>query len=191
MLCESKFEIFELCFISVRIELLNFLAWPYCGENQFFEFSSFALLRCKLSVKFFRAWPYCSANKIGLIDVHQCRNFIHHIKRNLKDSLLDRVVWIIHHYSIYFILLSMILSIVSSSFEGRLTLTFSKRISSLMREAWNLGKIHFCQRSWLKMLNRLFGVGQVRYANWLYMTAIAKFYSHFCQVEKFYRKQAR
>ena len=32
-----------------------FRAWPYCGPNHFFKFSSLALLRCKYS------WPYCRA----------------------------------------------------------------------------------------------------------------------------------
>ena len=48
---KSKFEIFKLGLIAVHVELSNFSAWPDCGANQVFEFSSLALLRCKMTFK--------------------------------------------------------------------------------------------------------------------------------------------
>ena len=35
--CKSNFFfIFELGLIAMKLKLLKFQAWPYCGENQFF-----------------------------------------------------------------------------------------------------------------------------------------------------------
>ena len=84
---KSKFEIFELGFITVQIKIRNFRAWPYCGAIIFLKFqawpyfgayeilkmSGLALLRYKSIFQIlelgligvqtdfqnFRAWPYC------------------------------------------------------------------------------------------------------------------------------------
>ena len=76
--CKSKFEIFELGLIAVKNEYSKFQAWPYCGANKFFKFSSLFLLRCKLTFKNFQAWPYFGANRLGLIAVHQCISNLHY-----------------------------------------------------------------------------------------------------------------
>ena len=97
--CKLTFQIFDLDFIAVQIEIqnfklglfavqieiLNFRARPYCGTNRNSKFFSLALLRCKsifrifglgliamqTDIQNFVTWPYCGANRLGLIVVHQ------------------------------------------------------------------------------------------------------------------------
>ena len=85
--CKPKSEIFELGLILVQIEIWNFRFWPYWGANWNSTFSSLALLWCKsefdiferglivvqIGIRHFRAWPYNGTNRLGLIDVLQCK----------------------------------------------------------------------------------------------------------------------
>ena len=88
--CKSKFEIFELGLIAVKIELFNFWSWPYCGANWTFQFLILALLRCisnirnftlgliavRINFSKFQALPFCGAkwlSKFSTLALFRCK----------------------------------------------------------------------------------------------------------------------
>ena len=77
----------------------EFPSLPYCGANQFFEFLSLALLRCKLTFKISdlgrivvqTEFQNLGANRLDLIAVHQCayfnylKPFLHNLQRIFRE----------------------------------------------------------------------------------------------------------
>ena len=51
--CTWNLENFRLGLIAVQNDFQIFRAWPYCGANHLFKFSSLALLRCKMISQIF------------------------------------------------------------------------------------------------------------------------------------------